>query len=219
MKPIKVFLKNINVLNLLLLLMAIFLFFEWDYPLIAERIKIIIPEPKEILIKNDEKVAAENATFSWDYVVIAEKNLFHPERKMPSEKKEDQQLAGPEIILYGTLVTDEKRIAYIEDKKVPYSTQGRGKRQVTVNEGSMIAGYKLTEVNTESILLIRGEDRIVVTLRTQKERKPGEAAGKMISPGFAPGSTSGRIPPLLQPQVRSAQPMLSPVRPAPNKVN
>ncbi|OPY86215.1 MAG: hypothetical protein A4E71_01682 [Smithella sp. PtaU1.Bin162] len=219
MKPIKVFLKNINVLNLLLLLIAIFLFFEWNYPLIDERVKIVISKPKEILIKNDEEVVVENATSSLDYVVIAEKNLFHPERKMPSEKKEDQQSAGPEIILYGTLVTDEQRIAYIEDKKAPYSTQGRGKRQVAVNEGSMIAGYKLTEVNTESILLIRGEDRIVVTLRTQKERKPGEAAGRIISPGFAPGSASGRIPPLLQPKGRSAQLLPPPVRPAPGKVN
>jgi len=167
------------------------------------------------LIKNDEEVVVENATSSLDYVVIAEKNLFHPERKMPVEKKEDQQSARPEIILYGTLVTDKKRIAYIEDKKAPYSTQGWGKRQVAVNEGSMIAGYRLAEVNTESILLIRGEDRIVVTLRTQKERKPG-AAGKIISPGFAPGSTSGQMPHPLQPKGKT---MPSPVRPAPGKIN
>lgn len=189
MKQIKVFFKNINVLNLFLLALAVFLFFEWDYPLIDKKIKITIPKPKEVFATNEEKVIAENVAPYLDYVAVTEKNIFHPERKMPSEKKEEQLLAKPDIILYGTLITNEKRIAYIEDKKVPYVTLGRGKRQVAINEGGMIAGYKLAEVNTESILLVRGGNKIVVTLDTQKERKPGKTIGNHKFPG----STSGNL--------------------------
>lgn len=198
MKPMKVLFKNINVLNLLLLAMAIFLFFEWDYPIIDTKIKITIPKPKEVLAMNEEKAVAENVATYLDYLAVTEKNIFHPERKLPSEKKEEQPLARPEIILYGTLITGEKRIAYIEDKKVPYFTLGRGKRQVAINEGGLISGYKLEEVNTESILLVRGGDKIVVTLNTQKERNPGNITGNPIFPS----SNSGNV---LQSQPRKGQ--------------
>jgi hypothetical protein len=215
MKLIKVFLKNINVLNLLLLAMAIFLFFELDDSLVDKKNKVTISKPKEVLIGSEEKATAANAATYLDYVVITEKNLFHPERKMPSEKKEELQLAKPEFILYGTLITGEKRVAYIEDRKNPYSTPGREKRQVAVNEGDMIAGYKLAEVNAESILLVRGEDKIIVTLSSQKERKTGEATVKTISPGAVPYSTSGQMPPPSQPQARPTQPYIPPMPPMP----
>jgi hypothetical protein len=218
MNPIKVFLKNINVLNLLLLAMAIFSFFELDDSLIDKKIKFANSKPKEVLIASEEKATAEKAAAYLDYVAITEKNLFHPERKMPSEKKEELQLAKPEIILYGTLIIDDKRVAYIEDKKNPYSTPGRGKRQVAVNEGDMICGYKLKEVNADSILLVHGEDKIIVKLSTQKERKPGEATAKTISPGAVNRSTSGQIPPPSQPQAIQPQPNMPPmpVRPTLN---
>lgn len=222
MKPIKVLLKSISVLNLLLLATAIFLFFELDYSLINKKTKVTIPGPKEISLKGEEKASAESTASYLDYVAVTEKNLFHPERKLPAEKKEDQQSAKPEIILYGTLITGEKRVAYVEDKKSPYSTPGRGKRQVAVNEGGMIAGYKLMEVNTESILLARGEDKIVVTLNTQKERKPEETTGQPASSGSVPGSTFVQSSQSLKPQTNPVQPGVfpppsMPTRPMPSR--
>ncbi|MFA5323653.1 MAG: hypothetical protein WC373_13355 [Smithella sp.] len=178
MNLIKVFLKNINVLNLLLLATAIFLFLKFNDSLIDRKINFTIFNPKEALTGTEEKTAVESAANYRDYAVITEKNLFHPSRKLAAEVKQKQQMARPEIILYGTLITDEKRIAYMEDKKSPYSTAGRGKRQIAVNEGGMIAGYKLAKVNTDSIVLVRGEDKITVTLNIQKERKSGESSGK-----------------------------------------
>jgi hypothetical protein len=81
-----------------------------------------------------------------------------------------------------------------------YSTAGRGKRQVAVNEGGMIAGYKLAKVNTDSIVLVHGEDKITVTLNIQKERKPGETSGKAASSSETalqqPGPAQPYTPPL-----------------------
>ncbi|KFZ44675.1 hypothetical protein DS62_07305 [Smithella sp. SC_K08D17] len=214
MNLIKVFLKNINVLNLLLLVMAIFLFFELDDSLIDKKNEFTISKPKEVLIASEEKAATESTATYLDYAVITEKNLFHPKRIMISEKTEEQ-LAKPEIILYGTLITDDKRVAYIEDKKNPYSTPGRGTRQVAVNEGGMIAGYKLAKVNTDSIVLVHGEDKITITLNIQKERKSGEATAKTMSPVTVPYSTSGPIPSTFQPQSRPTQPNMPPLPPRP----
>lgn len=212
MNLIKVFLKNFNVLNLLLLAVAIPLFFELNDSLTDKKIKFTLSKPKESLNESEKKETAEKAAAYLDYAVVTEKNLFHPERKMPSEKKEELNLAKLEIILYGTLITDEKRIAYIEDKKNPYSTPGRDKRQVAVNKGDMIAGYKLAEVNAESIVLVHGEDKIIVTLSSQKERKPGEATAKTKFPGAVNSSTPSQVPtPPMQPQARPMQPNMPPL--------
>jgi hypothetical protein len=216
MKLIKVLLKNINVLNLLLLAMAIFLFLKLDdsLALIGKKVNFTIPKPKEVLTKNEEKAATESAANYSDYIVIAEKNLFHPQRRIALEIKEAEQMARPEIILYGTLITDEKRIAFIEDKKNPYSTPGRGKRQVTVDEGSMIAGYKLEKVNAESILLVHGDDRITVDLKTQKDRKYAEAAATSPSSGAVPDSISvQKTPSSLKTPDRSKPPYVPPMPP------
>jgi hypothetical protein len=209
MKSMKAFLKNINIINLLLLAMAIFLVVKLSDSFSDEKIKFTVSENKEVMAETKEKAAAESAITYLDYVVITEKNLFHPKRRMITEET-PEQLAKPEIILYGTLITDEKRVAYIEDKKSPYSTPGRGKRQVAVNEGSMVAGYKLAQVNAESILLVRGEDKIIVNLSTQKERNDGEAAAKTTSPATVNKSTPGQMPPSFQPLDKSAPGQMPP---------
>jgi hypothetical protein len=212
-------LKNINVLNLILLAAAAGLFFALVYPLLdsgdwfnAPRLKEIIKKgdnaavenireylsvspdqltrpfvlfgqqpaglPKDMDLFPREKIAAAgNAPTGMDYIIVTEKNLFHPERKMPSDKKEEPQIARPEVIYYGSIITSEKRIAYIEDRKNPYSTPGRGKRQTPVAQGAMIGGYKLTRVNPENIVLERGDDKMVVNLRDEKDRKAAEMTG------------------------------------------
>jgi hypothetical protein len=217
MKPIKVFLENINVLNFLLLATAAFLLFDLNDSSIDKKIKFTNFKPKEVLIDTEEKVAVEKTAAYLDYAAIVEKNLFHPKRTMISGKEEEQQITRPEIILYGTLMTDNKKVAYIEDKKNPYSTPGRGKRQVVVTEGDMIAGYKLEKVNAESILLVRGEDKIIVTLSTQKERKSGEVTAKTASPGPGPvpDSRAVQAPSAFQPQIKPMQSGMPPPPPLP----
>ncbi len=209
-------LKNVNILNLILLAVAAGLFFALVYPLLNADVKVNVPRLKTVMKKEgaaadfnvreylvlspehflrpfnmfdsetdlprsekglfpQQKAAVvENMPTSLDFVMVTEKNLFHPERKMPLEKKAEQQIARPEIIFYGAIITSEKRIAYIEDKKNPYSTPGRGKRQTPVVQGAMIGGYKLTEVNPENIVLVRGDDKMVVNLRDEKDRKATE---------------------------------------------
>ncbi len=175
MKRKKTILANINTLNILLLAAAILLFYLLDYPLIVSENKVFKPKVKGAAAFNEVKAASANGISYLDYAAVAEKNLFHPERKVPVEKIDKQLLVRPEIILYGTLITRDKRMAYIEDKKAPYSTPGRGKRQITIDEGSMISGFKLIEVHEEFILLMRGDEKIMVRLSDQKSRTHGKS--------------------------------------------
>jgi len=221
MKWTKRLIDNLNILNILLAAAAVALFILLDYPLINSDIRIIRPKAKPAAVAGAEKAAPASSSAYLDYAVVAEKNLFHPDRKVPVEKKDSKLLARPEIVLYGTMIAGDKKLAYIEDKKAPYSTPGRGKRQVTINEGSMISGFKLIEVHEDHIVLTRGEERILVRLndgkihtqgQTQTGAMPAPSAGqKMPFPERKSGSTPAQqIQPATQQPATSAQPAVQP---------
>ncbi|MGC9975630.1 MAG: hypothetical protein ABSC57_02760 [Syntrophales bacterium] len=189
MKFVKPILRNVNVLNILLLATAIFLFFEFDYPLLNRQVTVGQIEAKEPAIQNEEKITPETSVSYADFAIIVEKNLFHPERQM--EKAEKTAVPKPELILYGTLITDDVSIAYVEDKKSPYSTPGRAKRQTALRKGNSIAGYVLREVEPDHIVLVRGDDKLVVKLNDETEKRKGSETG--ASPG--PKATSGPFSP------------------------
>lgn len=142
-----------------------------------------------------------------NYAVVAEKNLFHPERRIPVEARDEAQ-QKPDVILYGTLITENVKIAYIEDRKSPYATPGRGQRQQTLKKGDKLSGYTLQEVEKDRITLVKGDDRIVITLESPDKRKTGEATAKP-----AAGRPSADRPPPPPSVVPSASPAPSP-RPA-----
>jgi len=178
MEKIKRILANINLLNLMLLAGAIALFITLDYPLINDKSKVRLPRIKSVSAPAEEKPMPASGIAYLDYASVAEKNLFHPDRKIPVEKKEDPLLERPDVVLYGTMISRDKKIAHIEDRKRPYSTPGRGKRQTTLTEGEMISGFRLTEVREDSILLTRGGDKILVKLHDDKSRNKKQTAGQ-----------------------------------------
>jgi hypothetical protein len=161
--------------------------------------------------KQETVAVVENMPTALDYVIVTEKNLFHSERKAPSEKA-GGQISRPEIIFYGAIIDGETRIAYIEDVRNPYATPGRGKRQTPIVQGAMIGGYKLTEVNPETLVLVRGDDKMVVNLRDQKDRKDTETiTGKQPPVAAAkPNTPSGPQMPVM-----SQMPVVQPAGPGP----
>ncbi len=253
MSKVQYALKNVNVLNMILLAISVGLYFLWVYPLLDADIKVNMPRVEEAAASQDSNdVAAEdfdimvhfdltrddffrpfiiyetrtdlptpgatqkakqetvmvveNMPTTLDYVIVTEKNLFHSERKAPSENAASQ-ISRPEIIFYGAIITGETRIAYIEDVRNPYATPGRGKRQTPVVQGAMIGGYKLAEVNPETLVLVRGDDKMVVNLRDQKDRKDaGTTTGKQLPAAAAkPKTPSGTSMPVM-PQMPVFQP-------------
>lgn len=150
-----------------------------------------------------------------DYLVIAEQNLFHPERRIPPLTAE---VPRPDFVLFGTLVSDSTRIAYISDKKAVRSTPGRGNRQNSLKIGDSLSGYQLREVHHDHIVMQRGDDTMhvrVVSPGIKKERdiqKTGPSVSAQgaisVAPAVAPKpavSSPRPTPPRrgTAPQVRS----------------
>jgi len=170
----KTIIRNINVLNILLISVIIMSISYSLLPLLDIKVKYTLPNAKKTVEDTKEKAVQTQTPSVVEYTMIAEENLFHPERKIPVEKKEEQPLPKPEFVLYGTLITDDISLAYLEDLKAPQSTPGRGKRQTALRKGDTMSGYTLKEVEAEKIVMVRGDDKMIVALNDlsrPKERK------------------------------------------------
>ena len=170
----KTIMRNINVLNILLISVIIMSISYSLFPLLDIKVKYTLPVTKKVGEHKEEKAAQTQTSSFAEYTMIAEENLFHPERKIPVEKKEEQPLPKPEFVLYGTLITDDISLAYLEDLKAPYSTPGRGKRQTSLRKGDAMSGYTLKEVEVEKIVMVRGEDKMIIPLDDPSKRKNRE---------------------------------------------
>jgi hypothetical protein len=187
------FVKSLNVLNLLLIAAVASLAVYLLFPLLNSNVNYRPPAvPKQTSTSQEQAPSASQVSSASDYIVVAEQNVFHPERKIPPENKDDKPLAKPEIFLYGTLLTDNMRIAYIEDRKSPQTTPGRGNRQTVVKQGDVVSGFTLKSVEPDRIVLVRGEEQMVVYL--QDAKKTRSTVMPTQQPGMQPGGRPSSSP-------------------------
>lgn len=168
--------RNLNLLNVLLLSALTFFVLYSIFPSFSTEVKYVIPISKKIIDEEDEQTEQTQIPSIAEYANISEDNLFHPERKIPVEKKEEQPLPKPDFVLYGTLITDDMRIAYMEDLKAPRNTPGRGKRQTAMRKGDTLSGFALKEIETDKVVMLRGEEKIVIPVsdpsRQREQHEP-----------------------------------------------
>ena len=196
-----------NVLNGLLTVAVATVAYFTMIPFLNLDIQMSLPAAKETVLQSGEKPALPQNISPVDYAVVSEQNLFHPERKIPPEKKDEKAIPRPEVVFYGTLIMDDMSIAFVEDKKAPYSTPGRGKRQMALKKGDTLNGYILREIEAERIVLVKGEDKIVVMLNDGEKRKADAApAPQATSPLPSGGFTTAIVPssPLAAPSLPQA---------------
>lgn len=189
MRNIKYLFHNIQLLNVLLLAGTLFFAHYMVVPMLDFNIKYIVPNVGKNIHEKAEKPAGihERIPSISDYMTVADNNLFHPERKIPSEKKvvEQQQpvpLPQPDIVLYGTLITDDVRLAYLEDLKAPRNTPGRGKRQTTMKIGDNLGGFVLKQIDADKIVLMRGEEKMMVSVHDSQRKKTSETRAAVSPP-------------------------------------
>jgi hypothetical protein len=195
---------SLNVLNGLLALAVAAVVHFAVIPLLNPVARISLPAVKETATSSGEQTAPSQRFTATDYTVISDKNLFHPERKIPLEKQTEKAVTKPDVFLYGTLITDDTSYAFIEDKKAPYSTPGRGKRQITLKKGDRLGGYTLSEIEANRIVLVKGEEKLVVMLDDSEKKRTGEvpatpAAARIATGGIAPSSPSAPSSPKATP--------------------
>ncbi|MCC6345863.1 MAG: hypothetical protein IT388_01600 [Nitrospirales bacterium] len=190
----KALLRHINLLNFLLLAAALFITCYLLVPLFSASVAVKPLPVRKIVSEQREATAAEaqrQAPSVMEYAVIGEQNVFHPERKIPVEKNEEKLLPKPEFSLYGTLITGAVSLAYMEDRKSPRSTPGRGKRQTALKVGDSLSGYTVKEIAPERVVMMRGEDRVEVKVISPDNKKDRTEPGTAASPPVP--SQAGRM--------------------------
>lgn len=199
MQYLKYFLRNVNLLNTILIIIIILLSGYMVYPLIGVNIKLALPVIKKTPTDSEKETIQSQVPSPSDYAIIAEQNVFHPERKIPVMKNDEKPIAQkPDIVLYGTMITDEISLAYIEDKRSPQSTPGRGKRQTVLKKGDTIDGYTLKAIEADKIVMAREDDAVMVYLNDPQKPKTRESLASAIPP--APQQPVPQI--LQQPQAQ-----------------
>ena len=176
MGKLKYFFKNITLLNTLLLAVIIVMVNYSLLPFFNTDIKYILPVQKKSVGGEETDQAEFSPPSPSDYMIIAEENLFHPERRIPPEKKAEQELPKPEFVLYGTLITDDLGVAYLEDLKAPRTTPGRGKRQVALKKGDAFSGFTLKEIEADKIVMARGDEKMTVHIIDPQRPKQREVS-------------------------------------------
>ena len=132
-----------------------------------------------------QKVRSEPAGPPNDFMLIADQNLFHPERKIPVEKPQAAQPPlKPALVLFGTLITGNMRVAYVDDIKAPLTTPGRGKRMRVLKIGDMVGDFMLIEIDPDKIILARGSEVMTVDLADPKgkRQRTGEVQKPFVNP-------------------------------------
>jgi hypothetical protein len=195
---IKPLMRNVSLLNMVLLSAAAVFALYSLFPLLDVRIKYALPTPgkgPEIAKVATDELQTPSVT---EYAVISEENLFHPDRKIPVEKKAEQPLPKPDFIVFGTLITGNTSLAYLEDLKAPRSTAGRGKRQIALKKGDTLSGFTLKEIEADKIVMVRGSETITLpvnprdrTAATAAATAPTAAATPQKPAPQAPAAISG----------------------------
>jgi hypothetical protein len=174
--------RSVSVLNVLLAgVIAVFLIYAL-FPLLSSRVSYEEPPERKTKDVAPAKVQALPVPSPADYAVVAENNLFHPERMIPPEKNPEKEVSKPELVLYGTMIADDSSVAYVEDKKAPYTTPGRGARPRVLKKGDTIGGYVLKDIQPNRITLVKNDDTMIVNLDTTKERPVQPGPGQPTSP-------------------------------------
>jgi len=181
---IKAVIRNATVLNVLLISAIAVFSLSVLFPLVTAEVRYTLPAAKKHVVEEKEAAPEIESPYISEYTAISEENLFHPQRKIPVEKKAEQPLPKPDFVLYGTLITDTVGMAYLEDRKAPRSTSGRGKRQVALRKGDSLSGFTLKEIESGRIVMVRGDEKVVIPIIDPAH--PREAGGTVTPPAAAP---------------------------------
>ncbi|GAB4407163.1 MAG: hypothetical protein OHK0032_02420 [Thermodesulfovibrionales bacterium] len=176
MSKLRYLIRNINLLNIMLTAVIVLLA---GYTILPYKMKLryTLPAAKDAAeVKEEKRVDVKQSPPPLEYTVIAEQNIFHPERKIPVGKKDEKPEIKPEFVLYGTLITDNASLAFLEDTKSPYTSMGRGKRQRALRLGASLSGFTLKEIYHDRVVMVKGEERIEVRVLDSKKARASETA-------------------------------------------
>jgi hypothetical protein len=106
-------------------------------------------------------------------------------------------------------------VAYMEDKKSPRTTPGRGKRQTALKKGDTLSGYTLKEIDPEQVILVRGDETLIVKVIDPNVKKDREGGSTSIPQAQALSPEQQRIQRRATPQPTRPEQATAPSRRTP----
>jgi hypothetical protein len=141
------------------------------------------------------------------YILIAEKNIFSPERKEFSlltgaGAGGKKPLVRPQVVLYGVTILDNYRAASIVSPGRPLK---KGEREmITLKVGESVGEYKITKILSDRITLQAEEDSFDVLLYDASAPKKRIDVKTETKPATVTTTLPG-APPAAQPPAAAAE--------------
>jgi len=224
-----------GIVNILLLFIIFLLIFKndeiWTTPQLADKKEGVKKSeaPTEFL---PALAVTQGSSLRESLVVIAEKNIFHPDRKEFSllTGEPAKPATRPPIQLYGVMITNDVQSASIANPTKPLP---KGEREIkTIKIGDRVGDYQLTRILSDRVILEAPGDTYEVLLYDPKSPKkraevkpPSRPAGIMSplpvptpAPLPTPSAVVPRpipIPSLPRPLEPSAEPKVEATTPSP----
>jgi len=180
----------------------------------------ILPAPaKAVSLPVSEKPASISVKPSINTDVIVSKNLFDPERGAGATREAEENSRSSQrirnLILLGTVITDNNRTAVVQDAG-PARAQGaagQAAAPVRLKLGDDFEGYKLTEIADKRIVFTKDSARVEVLL--DYFRKVDVSPPRAVPPGQIAPPAQAVPPPRVLPNLPRRGRVPVPGNPAP----
>jgi len=180
----------------------------------------ILPAPaKAVSLPVSEKPASISVKPSINTDVIVSKNLFDPERGAGATREAEENSRSSQrirnLILLGTVITDNNRTAVVQDAG-PAPAQGaagQAAAPVRLKLGDDFEGYKLTEIADKRIVFTKDSARVEVLL--DYFRKVDVSPPRAVPPGQIAPPAQAVPPPRVLPNLPRRGRIPVPGNPAP----
>lgn len=190
MQILRYVLRNITPLNVILLVILA-ISAGAIYPSFRRSVIFDYQRPERSSPPGKEQISSHSLPDLSDYSVVGELNIFHPDRKPPPVEEKLEPVQAPlqkvEFTLYGTLVSDDVTIAFVEERGFSRRATGKRKKISILKVGDTLAGYTLKSIEDDRIIMVRGKEEVTVLLSN-----PGAASDREVRPKQRLPATRGR---------------------------
>ncbi len=173
--------RNLFLINLIMIIM-IGLLGYWFYKVWVRPLDLPVKAGQENVVPDED--ADGNMKRPMDkaaYDIIAQKDLFRPSRTASNAESVPASVsAGDAPKLFGTIIKNDIKMAILEDPS--------SKTTKIYNVNDSVAGFRVSEILQDKVVLMRGNEKIEVKLREEK----GITAPRAVRQPVNPRSTRSR---------------------------
>ncbi len=179
--------KRLLLVNLFLLALSVFfaarlVWTFWRQPSLPP-LPVLSSRVSPIGVSTDDGAAGSRPPLE-TYTVVATRNLFSPNR---SESGVQTGTPASSLFLYGVVIGDGVRVAYLEDPLT--------KRLAEYRVGDPVAGGRLDQIEADHVVIRQGGVRLTVMLKDPRKPRAGNVPPLAAAATPTPQPSGGSSPP------------------------